>query len=173
GVVGKTIGVLGDITGTKKLGEGLGYSLNNAMGGQEGLIQANNRNIDIQGQLIQQIKKMKSKGKDTTRLEKALKDLGMSIAEDSGKVSDVGTGGITNGQVLGSALQTGLTIASALSLIKSGIGLFTKGTPQAVLTALKNVGIKSPAAFEAFSNADKVELLTESLSKAGVAEKTV
>lgn len=165
GIVGKTVGVLGDISGTKKLGEGLGYAINNALGGQEGLIKANNQGIDIEGQLIQQIKKDKAKGKDTSKLEKALKELIPSIQDNANKVSDVGTGGISNTDVGLSALQTGATVLTAPSLIKSGIGLFKGGTAPAVEEGIKRVGLNMTK-YEALGNADKVEALTEALKRA-------
>jgi hypothetical protein len=144
---GGVLGAISKFTPGEKLAEGLGYSLNNALGGQEGLIQSNNQNIDIQGKLLAQIKKDKSKGKDTTRLEKALKDLGMNIEESGNNVSDVGTGGITNSGVLKSAgsLAT-LPLAAYGSTVLGGGGLMgtEKGLSSGVFSKTAENVLKSP-----------------------------
>ncbi len=111
-----------------KLAQGLGYGLAAATGSQKGLIDANNQGIDIQGQLLAQIKKDKAEGKDTTKLEKAMKDLGLSLTDQANQISDVGTGGISNGEVLGSAASlAALPAASYLGGALSGGGIMNEG----------------------------------------------
>ena len=62
-------------------------------------------------------------GKDTSRLEKALAQLGQDLQTSGSETTNAGTGGITTGQVLGSPAQTAGTILTAPSLIKGGLGL--------------------------------------------------
>lgn len=124
---GKVTGVLAGVTPGGRLAQGAGYALNNALGGQKGLMDNVNQGIDIQGQLIKQIKDNKAKGKDTTRLEKALKNLGIDLENESGQVSDVGTGGITNKEVLKSAGSlASLPVAAYAGTVLGGGGI--KGT---------------------------------------------
>jgi hypothetical protein len=72
GIVGKTVGFLGGLSGTEKLGQGAGYAISNALGTQESNIQAQNKGQDIQTSLIQRIREKKARGEDTTKLQKAL-----------------------------------------------------------------------------------------------------
>ena len=175
GILGKTVGVLGDVSGVTKLGEGLGYGLSNLMGTQKGLVKTNEQAIDIQSNLLKQIKQNKAQGKDTSRLEKALSDLSQNIQKTGSQVSDVGTGGISNSDVLKSAVQTGVTVATLPSLISGGINLL-KGAglfkSPAVLDGLKRVGLNSEK-FAALANGDKVEALTEALTRATPTNKIV
>lgn len=174
GILGKTIGFLGDITGTTKLGEGLGYMYANDNGStngtQGGLIKANKEGIDIQGKLLKQVKDFKAKGKDTTKLEKTLKDLGISLESNANKVSDVGTGGITNKDVGLSALQTAGTVLTAPSLIKSGIGLLTRGgsalASEPVVAELSNYAKATQSTVGSLSAAEKVNAITEAVARA-------
>lgn len=119
---GKLGEIVAAVTPGNKLAQGLGYGLASATGSQKGLIEAQGNNIDIQGQLLKQIKDNKAKGKDTSRLEKALNQLGIDIKDEGNQVSDVGTGGITNKEVLKSAgsLATLPALAYAGSAIKAG-----------------------------------------------------
>ncbi len=99
-----TIGnAIADFTPGTKLAQGAGYALAQGLGSQKGLVDANNEGIDIEGQLLKQIKTNKAKGKDTTRLEKALKELIPNLQSQANQVSDVGTGGIKNSDVIKSA----------------------------------------------------------------------
>lgn len=85
------------------LEQGLGYALSNAVGTQDQNIETQNKLQDTQGKLIQKIKEDKAQGKDTSRLEKALTDLTGEIVKGGNQISGIGTGGITNKQVLASA----------------------------------------------------------------------
>lgn len=124
-----TIGnAVADLTPGSKLAQGAGYGLAAATGSQKGLINAQNQGIDIQGKLLQQLKSEKAKGKDTTKLESALKNLGIDIGNEGGQVSDIGTGGIKNSDVTKSAAGlAALPVASYLGGALSGGGIMNEG----------------------------------------------
>lgn len=185
---GKISGFLGDVTGTTKLGEGLGYSINNAMGGQDAITKANDMSGEIQGKLIQRIKENKTAGKDTSRLESALAELTKNIQDTGNQVENVGTGGITNNQVLGSAAQTALTIGTLPSLIKGGVGLIKEAKNAPVVeNALSKFIPTEPMAGESLnsflsrvsgptknlSSIERFDALTKALPSATPVEKVV
>lgn len=100
-------------TGGEKLGQGLGQALANP-GISKKLDEAQNRNMETQGELIKRIKEKKARGEDTSRLEVALKDLGVSIkevGEGTGKLLNQKE--LTGKQVIGDALQLGTTVLGA------------------------------------------------------------
>lgn len=111
-----------DFIGTTKLGEGLGVSISNALGTQKDLTGAQDSLMTTQNQLIERIKTDKQAGKDTTRLESALKSLTEEITNIGGQATEIGTNNITNKEVLGSALKTGTSIAAAAMPVASSIG---------------------------------------------------
>lgn len=116
-----TIGnAVANLTPGTKLAQGAGYGLASALGSQNGLIKANNRGIDIEGQLVQQIKDDKAKGKDTTKLETALKQLIPNLQERANEVSDIGTGGIKTSDVVKSA--AGLATLPAAGYLSTALG---------------------------------------------------
>lgn len=163
GTTGVT-GFLSNILGSTKLGQGLGYAISNATGTQDKVIQAQNQAEEIQGNLIQQIKKDKAQGKDTTRLENALTQLNSDIQSNGSSISDIGTGGITNGQVIGSALQTGATTAGLLS----GAGALSsiEGAGTAFSNPVAQGVLKNAAEKAGISVADMTgEEITEALAK--------
>lgn len=151
--------VVANFTPGSKLAQGLGYGLAAASGSQKGLIQANDAGMDIEGQLIKQIKNDKAKGKDTTRLEKSLKELGMNLQEQSGQVSDVGTGGITTKEVVKSAASLASLPAMAYAGTALGGGGI-RGTAQGLESGL--LGEATP---KALSNPIVKEALTSALGK--------
>lgn len=102
-----TTGKIADFIGGSKLAQGLGQTLANNQGAQSGLIQANDQAMQIQGNLINKIKQDKAAGIDTTRLENALNEITSHINTNAAQVTDLGTGGLTNREVVGSALQLG------------------------------------------------------------------
>lgn len=105
---GKTPGALGgvaDFVGGGKLAQGIGQSLANAGGAQSGLIQANNQSMDLQTKLLQTIKADTAQGKDTSKLQKALNDLTQSIGNQGEQATQLGTGGLSNKEVIGSSIQ--------------------------------------------------------------------
>lgn len=104
----KTPGALGgvaDFVGGGKLAQGLGQILANQDGAQRNTIDALDSSIEIQNQLISRIKDKKARGEDTTRLAEALKNLSDDIVDQASAVENLGTGGLSNKEVVGSSLQ--------------------------------------------------------------------
>lgn len=93
------------------LEQGLGYALSNMMGTQDKAIKASEDMGNTQAELLKRIKENKAKGKDTTKLQEALKTLTADIEKAGGQITDIGTGGITNNQVYASAGLHGLAAA--------------------------------------------------------------
>lgn len=165
--------LVSNLTPGNKLAQGAGYGLAASLGSQKGLIEANNRGIDIEGQLIKQIKDNKAKGKDTTRLEKALKELDMNLQESGNQVSDIGTGGIKTSDVIKSA--AGLATLPVASYGAGLIGGLIKGgsalASEPVEAILSKVASASGDSIKALSSAEKVNALTEALSTADAGTK--
>lgn len=144
-------GVAG-FTGGKKIAQGLGQGIANAMGTQSDLAKTYDQSSDIQGQLLKTIKTNKAAGKDTSRLEKALKEITAHLGQAGQDVSQIGNQeGITGKQIAGDALQLGTTILGAGSYSKAGLlpnGKFLSSGLQGAKTVLpsaiggvtKNVG---------------------------------
>jgi hypothetical protein len=137
GIVGKTVGFLGGLSGTEKLGQGAGYAISNALGTQESNIQAQNKGQDIQTSLIQRIREKKARGEDTTKLQKALDELTGNLGTQGQNISDIGTGGISNQEVIGSAVQTGGNIIAASSAL-NGLSNLVKVGDEVVIDVKKN-----------------------------------
>lgn len=100
-------------TGGEKIAQGLGQALANPEISKN-LEEAQNRNIDTQGELINRIREKKAKGEDTSKLEVALKDLGgsiKSVGENTGEL--LNQKGLTTKQVVGDSLQLGTTVLGA------------------------------------------------------------
>lgn len=107
------LGFLGKFTGVEKMGVGLGTSLGaNLLGTTKGLEDAQQMGTDIQTKLIQTIRDKRARGENTERLELALEDLGYSQEATAKAIGDIATGGVSNRDVLGSAIRTAGTIAS-------------------------------------------------------------
>jgi len=131
--------------------------LSNAMGSQKGLIEALNRSIDTQGQLLKRIQDNKAKGRDTSRLEKALSQLKNDIQTQASQIEDVGTGGITNKQVLKSAGSLAALPAAAYgSTVLGGGGVMgtSRGLTSGVLG--KSANAVEPAIKAAINSSDKL-----------------
>ncbi len=131
----KSIPVLDAVPGAN-LAKGLAY----AIGGkkiQKGLMESQDQAIDIQTNLLKRIKEKKSKGEDTSRLEGALKDLSTSITDTGNKVTNAGTGGLTNKEVLKSAGSLAALPATAYAtgaLTGGGVLNTAKGLKTGMLT---------------------------------------
>jgi hypothetical protein len=111
----KTPGILGAIsrfTGVDALGRGLAAGINAPR--ENRLFEEQlKQNTETQNNLIEAIKKARAEGKDTSRLEKALTDLGtdfQAYTEGSVQRRDLG---VSNREVIGSAIRTAGTLASA------------------------------------------------------------
>lgn len=124
-IAGSALGVAASFTPGSKLAEGLGYALSNAAGTQDDFIKTQDDNRDIQTQLLQKIKENKTQGKDTSRLESALTSLTSELNQEGDQASNVGTGGITNKEVL----KSSASLASLPALAYGGglIGDILKG----------------------------------------------
>lgn len=102
---------IADFTGGKEIAQGLGQAL---AGNVKRVEETQNQQIDIQGQLLQRIKEKKAMGEDTSRLEGALKDLGIDIkALGEGASEILNPNQLTSKQVIGDALQLGSTVVGA------------------------------------------------------------
>lgn len=131
-------------TGVKKLGEGIGQTLSNILGGQKKNIDAQNTGLDIQTNLLKQINADKAQGKDTTKLESALRDLTDHIATSGKEITDLGTGGLSNREVVGSAVQTATNIAGVgLNPASSAIGRIAQGTGIGIATGASQSAIQN------------------------------
>ncbi len=109
--------------GMNPLLKGTGQAIANAMGTQDDVIKANKDSVELQTKLLDQIKTFKKAGKDTSRLEAALKDITTQIGDVGGQVEDIGTQGITNKEVVGSAVSTAATFIPGVG---KGASLLTK-----------------------------------------------
>lgn len=117
------LGGVADFIGGKKLAEGLGHTIANAGGAQDATIAAQDQGQAIQGNIIKQIKLDRVAGKDTSKLQAALQALGGDLANEGKETTDLGTGGLTNREVIGSAVQLG---ANALPGAGKGASLWEK-----------------------------------------------
>ena len=154
---GKTGEVVAALTPGAKLAQGAGYALSNLTGTQKKVTKAQNEAEGIQTSLLGMIREKKSHGEDTSRLESALKDIGGTIQETSSQVGDVGTGGITKGQILKSAASLATLPAAAYgaTVIGGGGALGTaRGLESGVLGKSQN--ILEPALRSAIDNSDKL-----------------
>lgn len=105
----KILGFTGGDVLAKGLGQGLaqGYTKNLMDEAQKG-------QGEQQQKLIEAIRKAKSEGKDTLRLEKALTDLTGSIAQTGNSAESLyNPNGITGKQIAGDALQLATTVVGA------------------------------------------------------------
>lgn len=168
------VNAVASVTPGTKLAQGLGYTINNMLGGQDEVIKANDNSINIQGQLIQLIKQKKAQGQDTSKLESTLKDLTTSIQDTGNKVSDVGTGGISNKDVKSSAIGLATVPAlmyggSVLKGLSQGGGLaqsLLKGS--GAISELATPGLETPiiqsvmkAGGNPISAVEKIKLLQQ------------
>lgn len=135
----KTPGILGAIsrfTGVDALARGAAASINaprEARMFDEQLKQ----NTDTQNSLVAEIKKNKAEGKDTQRLEKALADLVSDFSAYTDASVQRRDLGVSNREVIGSAIRTAGTIASAGQFGGTGAvtGSLSKVTAPALTTA--------------------------------------
>lgn len=102
---------VGGLLGMEPFGRGIGTAASNALGTQDQVIKANEQGSVIQTNLLKRIKEKKARKEDTSRLEMALSRLGGDISTTAEGVTDIGTSGLSNREVLGSATQTGLSVA--------------------------------------------------------------
>lgn len=107
------LGVASRFTGVDKMGTALGASMGaNFFGTKKPLEEAQASGAQIQGDLLKRIREKKERGEDTSRLARALEDLGYSQEATAKAIGDIATGGVSNREVVGSAIRTAGTIAS-------------------------------------------------------------
>lgn len=104
---GGFLGKVADFIGGSKLAQGFGQTIANEgpNGVQTNLQNIQNESMDLQTQLLKRIKEDKDQGKDTSRLQAALDHLGMNVSNEGNASENVGTGGLSNKEVMGSSLQ--------------------------------------------------------------------
>lgn len=151
GLIEKTIFTLGDITGVTKLGQGIAAAIN-APRNQKLREETMARTNETRTQLINAIKKNREAGRDTSRLERSLAQLEES-AKGTGMTFDELTDlGVTNRDVIGSAVRTAGTIASFGSYGKAAAGaqsfnrLRNVATPSAITATTVGRGVVQGAA---------------------------
>lgn len=118
---------LAEFTGGKELAQGIGTSISNALGGQEQVQESQAGLASMQNKIVQEINRKRALGKDTTKLEDILKKSQGIMQQTAQSVEDIGTQGLNNKQVLGSAAQLAANIAATKlpspSIIKgTGVG---------------------------------------------------
>lgn len=107
------LGFLSRITGVERMGTALGSSINTATGGLKGITDATSTASDIEANLVKLIREQKAQGKDTFRLERALEEQRANTSALQGAIPSLATGGVTNREVVGSAIRTAGTVLGA------------------------------------------------------------
>lgn len=102
---------LADFTGVTALGKGAAAAIN-APRNNKLREQSMAQTEETRSQLITQIKKSKAEGKDTLRLERALAQLNEASGQTVADFNAMDDLGVTNRDVIGSAVRTAGTIAS-------------------------------------------------------------
>jgi hypothetical protein len=129
----KTGGLIGGIAkflGIEELGRGLGVSA----AGTETIEQGADRIREQQDKVLAQIHSNKEQGKDSTRLKEALKkSLGYDVALE---ITDTGTGGLSNREVIGSGAQLGLNLIGIRGGLPAGKTIVQKAAAGAASGAL-------------------------------------
>ena len=120
--------------GMDKFGTGIGLAVNNATGAPDQLLQASQQHRAVQGNLAAELNKPGLSPEQRSHIANILSS-SKDYASDA--YNDVSTGGLSNKDVLGSAAQTALNIATA------GIGGGTGATGFARIgsAALKGAAI--------------------------------
>ena len=111
GLLSRAITGLANITGVKKLAEGTAAAIN-APRNQQLQAQAAAQTEKTRTDLIEAIRKNKAQGKSTERLETALLQLNDSSTETTQRFNQLADLGVSNRDVVGSAIKTVGTIAS-------------------------------------------------------------
>jgi hypothetical protein len=137
-----------DFLGTTALGKRIGGQIYSGTQDYKQLQEAQQRGLDVERQLNEQIQKNKLIGRDTSRLEAALIDLKKSNVQTNQAVQGLPTGGVTGKQVLGSALQTASWVPMTGALVKGGQALAGAAKAGSAGQAVSNVvksGVKMGA----------------------------
>lgn len=150
--------------------KGVGYALSNALGTQDNLIKAQDEGSRIETQLIQRIRQDRAQGKDTSRLQSALSSLGTSQQNAGNAATDVGTGGLSSGDILKSGAFSAVAIPAAIGaggLVGNAISNAAAGGAElrapSVVQALENYALGEGESASALSNTDKLNALGNAL----------
>lgn len=144
GVVGGLLGkALGGIEKTvRPIGQGLAQGVT-AKENTENVSNTIQLMSDTQLNLVKAINRAKEEGRDTIRLENALAELNADIEALGGQAEDIATGGITNRDVVESALKTSAIVAGSGSVGNVGRGLSTaQNVSQGVIQGAKTGAIE-------------------------------
>ena len=178
-----TVGKIADFLGIEKFGRGLGTAASNVTGTQDKLITLHDQSMAIADQLRERIKTNKAQGKDTSKLEKTLDTHIKTNADFLNTINDVGTSGLTDKEVIGSALNlAGIFVPGAPKgsglLKKAAVGAAT-GYTFDVANDLQNnkstkeiltpgtgtlVGVSLPVITSIFGKGAKLEQINERLT---------
>lgn len=104
---------IGNVTGGTKIGQGLGQAIANKEISKS-IEDTQAQQIDIQSKLLNQIRENKTLGKDTSRLENALKLITEDVSQTGETAGQLlNQNNLTAKQVIGDALQLGTTVLGA------------------------------------------------------------
>lgn len=112
GILARARDAVSDFVGTTALGKGIAATIN-APRNQALRDDAMAQTQEIQTELIRRIREKRNRGEDTTRLEQALQRLGTDAQQTVEQFNELDDLGVSNRDVIGSAIRTGATIASA------------------------------------------------------------
>lgn len=126
---------VGGFLGMEEFGRGIGQTIANVGGSQERAIAGQEQAMKSQSRLLKRIKEKEARGEDASRLREALQYV--APQED---FEELGTSGLSSREVIGSAIQTGLSTASLLGAAPTAKGV------GAALPKLAGSGIKKGVA---------------------------
>lgn len=131
---------VGDFLGISKFGEGIGVAANNLTGGLKPLEDAQKRLLTESDTLLAKYKEARTKGDKTTadKYMRLMKDNADALDVIAKQFTEVGTGGLSNKEVLGSAALTlgNIALAGAGAQGKAVQGSLGVGAGQAVKSAV-------------------------------------
>lgn len=136
--------------GSEKLLQGIGQTIANKTGVQDTLIAVHDQSLVLTKQLQDLIKTNKLQGKNTSRLQKTLNNQLKGNAELINQINEAGTGGLTNKEVIGSAIQTGANFIP-------GAG------PEAGILARTAIGAATGYAYDVGQNLQENKSIKDSL----------
>lgn len=143
----------GDFLGISKFGEGIGRTINNLTGGLkpiEEAQQSTQKQIDLYLQKYKEARDSGDKAK-ATKLMTAINELNQTQQDLAKAYGDIGTGGLTNKEVLGSAALTFGNIALAGAgtqgkAVQGSLGAVAGQTVKSAVPALANPLVRNAGA---------------------------
>lgn len=148
---------VGSFLGMEEFGKGIAATLNKSSL-QKLQSESMAQTSSIQDELISAIKSNREKGLDTTRLEAALGESVKSSQETAQKFGELEDLGVSNREVAGSAIQTGLAFGSLLGVgpTATGVGKLTGITKATVPSAIARGAIAGSLGGAAFGGAEAI-----------------